>query len=354
MEQRRQQQLGMSKSAIIWSVGALSLLFAIIAIVLWPVALQTAETHPSKGGSPSVGIMPIRINIVTWPGYGPIYLAQEKGFFKQEGITVDVQIQENTQARNAALVSGQIDLIGITFDSIVLADMNGLPMQAVGVSDISNGGDGIIAKKGINSIASLKGKTVAFPEGQPSHMFLLHHLSKTGMRVSDINALFTDDAGKAGEYFVAGKVDAAVTWEPWLSNAVKEGKGMVLVDSKGITDILIGIFAAHQGNTVASTPKFKAFFRAWYKALDYYEKNPEESIQIMARGFGMPSAEFKDILGGLRFIQKNEAEELLGAHGKLPRFRDIAKANSELWYAAGVAKNKTLNLDSTYSAIALD
>src|SRR5262244_827101 len=56
----------------------------------------------------------VKLNIVTWPGYGPIYLAKDKGFFKEEGVEVDCQIQENTQARHAALVSGEIDLIGIT------------------------------------------------------------------------------------------------------------------------------------------------------------------------------------------------------------------------------------------------
>lgn len=353
MEQRRQRQVGISKTAVLWVIGML-ILSIVIAVALMRPGLVSSPVPPSNGGATSVSLAHIKINIVTWPGYGPIYLAQEKGYFKQEGISVDVQIQENSQARNAALVSGQIDLIGITFDSIVLANMNGLPMQVVGVSDISNGGDGIVAKNSINTITSLKGKKVAFPEGQPSHMFLLYHLAKAGLKVSDIAAVLTDDAGKAGEFFVAGKVDAAVTWEPWLSNAVKAGKGKVLVDSKDIKDLLIGIFAAHQGKTTTSALKLKAFFRAWYRALDYYEKNPDESIQIMARGFGMPPAEFKDILGGLRFIKKHEAEELLGAQGKSPRFREIAKANSELWYTAGVTKTNTLNLDSTFSAMALD
>ena len=64
--------------------------------------------------SRTAGSSVVKINIVTWPGYGPIYLGQAKGFFKEEGVQVNIAIQENTQARTAALMSGEIDLIGIT------------------------------------------------------------------------------------------------------------------------------------------------------------------------------------------------------------------------------------------------
>ena len=49
--------------------------------------------------------------------------------------------------------------------------------------------------------------------------------------------------GEAGAAFVAGRVDAAVTWEPWLSNGKKAPHGHLLVDSSQtpglITDVLI-------------------------------------------------------------------------------------------------------------------
>jgi NitT/TauT family transport system substrate-binding protein len=308
---------------IIIAVSAIVAVLAVIAFSRW------ASPTPPK-------LPLVKLNIVTWPGYGPIYLAKEKGFFQEEGVEVDCQIQENTQARNAALVSGETDLIGITLESIILANAQGLPMQVVGVSDISDGGDGIIAKKEIASIKDLKGKRVAFPEGQPSHLFLLYHLDKAGLTAKDITPVYTDDAGKAGEIFAAGQVDAAVTWEPWLSRTVETGKGHVLVNSKGVKDILIGIFTADRNRVDANSDKLQRFFRGWYRGLEYAQAHKAEAIPIMAKGFQMPPDEFEAIQSGLRPIGKDEAKQLLGVSAPPGGFYAISKYESALWQKAGV------------------
>src|SRR5262249_42906735 len=75
----------------------------LIAIVIIAFLFHGRDTH-------KVQTQIVRLSIVTWPGYGPIYLGQAKGFFSEEGIEVDCRIQENTQARHAALVAGEIDL----------------------------------------------------------------------------------------------------------------------------------------------------------------------------------------------------------------------------------------------------
>jgi len=280
----------------------------------------------------------VKINILTWPGYGPIYLAKAKGFFANEGVDVECQIQEDTQARQAALVGGQIDLVGITLESVILANAQGIPMKVTNITDISNGGDGIIAKKGIESISELKGKRVAFPEGQPSELFLLYELDKVGLRADDITPVYTDDAGKAGEIFAAGQVDAAVTWEPWLSRVTDSGKGHIILTSKGVKDILIGILAANSNRLPQDLNKLQRFARGWYRGLQYYEEHPDESIPIMAEGFKMPPDEFRSIIGGLRFITEAEAKEYLGADGSRGSFFQIANYEQSLWRKAGVIK----------------
>jgi NitT/TauT family transport system substrate-binding protein len=302
-------------------------------VLLVIVGIVAAVWFLPKGGLPVV-----KVNIVTWPGYGPIYVAQKKGFFKEEGVEVICEIQENTQARHAALVSGEVDLVGITLESVILANAEGVPMQVVGITDISDGGDGIVAKKEIQSVKELKGKRIAFPEGQPSHLFLLYQLDKAGLSAKDVTPVYTDDAGKAGEIFAAGQVDAAVTWEPWLSKASEGGKGHVLVSSKGVKDILIGILAANRNNLPKSKDKLERFFRAWYRSLDYSLAHKPEAVPIMAEGFKLPNAEFEDMMGGLRFIDKADAKRMLGADGKEGEFQAICKYEETLWRNAGVIK----------------
>ena len=58
----------------------------------------------------------LRLAHSTWVGYGPFYIARDKGFFKEEGVDVDLTIMEDTPAKMGALQAGQIDRVASTVD----------------------------------------------------------------------------------------------------------------------------------------------------------------------------------------------------------------------------------------------
>src|SRR5882724_10413598 len=178
----------------------------------------------------------------TWVGYGPLYIAQEKGFFKKHGVDVELVIMEEPKDRFPAMLAGKIDMIASTVDTAILYLRKPDEFQYVVAIDDSNGGDGIVAKKEIQSLADLKGKSVAFSEGSVSEFYLNVLLAKAGLKAGDLTAV-NMAAPEAGAAFVANKVDAAVTWEPWLSRGKKTEFGHLLVDSSTspglITDVVI-------------------------------------------------------------------------------------------------------------------
>src|SRR5205807_10647315 len=112
----------------------------------------------------------------------------------------------------------------------------------VAAIDDSNGGDGIVATRDIKSIKDLKGRKVAVNEGSVSQFYLNVLLAKAGLKETDLQTV-NMTAGDAGGAFVAKRVDAAVTWEPWLSKGKATDHGHLLVDSSTtpglITDAII-------------------------------------------------------------------------------------------------------------------
>src|SRR2546430_5750120 len=60
---------------------------------------------------------PLRIGLVTWIGYGPLYVAQEKGYFKEQNVQVDLQRIEGDVERRAATAVGEADRTSITPDA---------------------------------------------------------------------------------------------------------------------------------------------------------------------------------------------------------------------------------------------
>lgn len=235
--------------------------------------------------SPSLAAEKFSVAISTWVGYGPFYIAKKEGFFEKEGLDVSLVTMEDVKTRMPALAAGRVDLAATTVDAVLTFSSPAHPLVYLFAVDDSRGGDGIVARKDIRTVADLKGRKVAFTEGSVSQFFLGVVLKDAGLTVKDVQAL-NMTAGDAGAAFVAGKVDAAVTWEPWLSRGKATPHGAVLVDSAArpglITDVMVST-----KKTLAERPEaLKAFYRAWSAAVAWQKANPEAADGIMAKGVG--------------------------------------------------------------------
>ena len=100
----------------------------------------------------------LKLGHSTWVGYGPFYIARDKGFFKDEGVDVELVIMEDTPIKMGALMAGQLDLVASTVDEFPIYMKPGIGVHYVLAVDNSKGGDGIVATKDITSIEGLKGK----------------------------------------------------------------------------------------------------------------------------------------------------------------------------------------------------
>src|SRR5215510_7281381 len=113
--------------------------FPVVAIILLGILLLVLmQAQCSKRG-------PFRVAFNTWVGYGPFYVAQERGFFKAEGLDVQLQRIEGTGDRRAALIAGRIEALGSTIDDLVVGASQGVQARMVLGIDQSSGADGIVA-----------------------------------------------------------------------------------------------------------------------------------------------------------------------------------------------------------------
>lgn len=199
----------------------------IIARLLTLVAAAAALGALHAG---SAAAAPLKVAHSTWVGYGPFYVANQNGYFKDEGVEVELIVMEDPKLRFAALRAGRIDMLASTVDTMLLYLKTPDEMQYIAAIDDSKGGDGVVANKAIKSIADLKGKKVAFSEGSVSQFYLNVLLAKAGLSQDDVEPV-NMTAGDAGSAFVSGNVDAAVTWEPWLTRGKQAEHGHLLTDS---------------------------------------------------------------------------------------------------------------------------
>jgi NitT/TauT family transport system substrate-binding protein len=228
---------------------------------------------------------PLKVAHSTWVGYGPLYVAKEKGFFDEEGVEVELIVMEDPKLRFPALAAGQIDVAVSTVDTVLnyLSDQQGY--RYLFAIDDSKGGDGIVADKEIESVADLKGKAVAYAEGSVSQFYLGVMLKEAGLSLADVETM-NMTAGDAGAAFVAERVDAAVTWEPWLTRGKQSPHGHLLVDSSTSPGLITDIAVTTPEKLEARVDDLKALYRAWLKAVEFQKVNEKEADEIMARGVG--------------------------------------------------------------------
>lgn len=237
------------------------------------------------------------VGVHSWPGGGIVYIGQEKGFFKEEGIDVVVKKIENFDTKRASLISGQIDIdVANTLDQLLIYNENNFPAQIIGITDQSDGGDGLVCIETITDIHQLVGKTVAYAEASPSDFFLRYILKANNVDLKSVNFKPVADPQIAGNAVIARQVDASVTYEPWLSQAAKEKGLHILVDTKKYPTLIPGLLIANGDKVAADKETYIKFLRAWFKAADYYYSHKDESQTIISKGMGMKIEDVRDIL----------------------------------------------------------
>lgn len=276
---------------------------------------------------------PLRLGHSHWVGYGPFFVAQAKGYFKAEGVDVKLVTLDDPKVRFAALAAGKIDALATTIDTMPLYLKPDLTMQYLFCLDDSTGGDGIVANKDIKTVKDLKGKTVAYNHGTTSDFYLNYLLRKNGLKPSDIKGvnMTQSDAGSA---FMTKRVDAAVTWEPWLSRAKQSAHGHILVSSASTPGIITDCVLAKTATATKRLNDFRAMYRAWNKAIAFIRAHPDKANAIMAKGVGGwlkdPKA-FAETLKGVTLYDQARNEAFFGTPDNPGKIADTLRAALNIW-----------------------
>ncbi|HYZ25656.1 MAG TPA: ABC transporter substrate-binding protein [Geminicoccaceae bacterium] len=272
-----------------------------------------------------------------WVGFGPVHLANELGYFKDEGITVEEILDDDMPNAVAAMERGDIDCYLRT-----VGEYQGLGRRKdtqgiiIGTIDLSTGGDGWAADQSIQSVCDLEGKTIAVEPNLPARLLLQEALRREcDLSIADTNLTDIAAADAIG-VFSSPDVAAVGTYEPVLSQVVAThtGRGAhILLSSKDYEDLILDIIMAHTDELAANPDKYVKFLRGIYRAIDYFYANQEEAIPVIASFFSITPEEFKETLPNFRYTPLDEAKGFIGtaeAPGRAYEiFRDTMELNLE-------------------------
>lgn len=260
-----------------------------------PSTTPTADgASPNAGSSTPTSLV---VGVVPSTNVAPLYLGAEKGFFKEAGLDLEIQLAQGFAANVASVTNGETQIGFGTTVPIVGAIANGVPIRLVANSDVlDNEKDdisGLFAPKGssITSLKDLEGKTVGV--NALSNLFdvsLKAAMAKAGADPSTVKFLEVALPDMVAALDTK-RVDAAAMGEPFVTLARAAGnvelpKPLSAGFDKG-TPIASYFVSSRWAGEHAK--EVKAFQDALAKSSDYANANPEEARAIMSTYTKIPA-----------------------------------------------------------------
>src|SRR5437867_5483561 len=275
----------------------------------------------------------VRVRVNIWVGCAAGLVANGGldtaggSIYDKKGLKVSFKIIDDWTEGAAALATNNVDVMLTTADvwakDYAQFQEKGFGSHAFYMVDWSRGADGLIGRQGINSIEDLAGKTVAFAPYTPSHFLLWNGMKSSGLTTEQRNEVFsravhTKDGIEPATLFAQQKVDAAVAWDPDMSDAVTKRAGSkkiydTRIANRLIADILVvsDRFAARNPQTVVK------FAEGWLEGVEFIRSHPERAYTLIGtiKDFNIPSDLAKTMLDGVKLADYADNRGFFGAAG---------------------------------------
>lgn len=220
---------------------------------------------------------PISLDVIAFPGAPnlPIFVAQEKGFFAQAGVTVNLTTTPNSAYQAENLAAGKFQIAGTAFDNVV-AYQEGQGAVALKDTDFFAfmGATQIelafVVAPDIASYADLKGKSLALDALSTGFAFVLYEMLKRGgLQPSDYTMATVGATPQRWESVKAGTHAGTLTIEPFTS--IAKANGFRVLDTSGslFDSYQGGSFAASRRWAAANPEAVKGFIKGYLAALDW-------------------------------------------------------------------------------------
>jgi len=258
----------------------------------------------------------LRIGINAWPGYEYLTLANQLGYYKDEGLEVKLIPFQTLADGRRAFEKGHIDIMAGTLMELYSArEVTGINPVVFLVADFSNGGDMLLAHKDIVNVAGLKGKKLGLEAGSVDVLTAASALASAQLSFNDVTLVSLPQPNNV-KALLAGEIDAAQTYPPFATEALANPNIIRLFDTSQTPGDIIDVLFAHQSILTSREGDLAKVARAFERAIQYQNTHYEDAIARMAKREGLTSAEFIDALSGLEIISQQEQATYL-QQGKL-------------------------------------
>ena len=215
--------------------------------------------------------------------YAPQYLADSLGYFKDEGLDVDIILASGADKVTAAVLSGDVQIGFCGSEATIYVYNQGEKDYLVSFAALTKkDGSFLVGRKKVDNfdIKSVKGShIIAGRQGGMPAMTLEWALNQNGVKTTDVNFDTSIDFAATTGAFIGGTGDYVALFEPSALQLEKQGYGYV-VASIGELGGTVPYTAYNTKTSYIEKNKdvIEGFTKAIDKALDYVHNHSSEDI----------------------------------------------------------------------------
>ena len=204
-----------------------------IVAVLLGVALTAAFVQPGRGDD-AVPLVRVAVADPAILSNFSLEFADALGYFRDEGVNVQIVPFKSGTVASEAVISGQADFAWNGIDLAANLRARGKDVKAVGTASSASGLQ-LVAARDITSVEQLRGKSLGVGGlGSGTDITMEYVLFRHGLLRGTYNVVPVGLSQTFIAAFQNHQIDGGVTSEPWTTYIVKQGLGHVLVDMDSV------------------------------------------------------------------------------------------------------------------------
>jgi sulfonate transport system substrate-binding protein len=254
-------------------------------------------------------------------GHLPMFIGAEKGYFKAHGVDAKMLVVDTGTDMVNAMHDGRAQIGDMSTTTYLKAVHAGEPFKVIGLimndATRDNADDplAIVTKKGRGiekgKLSDLKGKKIGLARGQTSDEYFKMVLRRAKMKYEELTIENIWSQFGLAPALADGKVDAVVSWEPYVTQVLTQVPDSYEVIRGGQHMSYVMVATAH-GPTVESKPELVKAIAAGLAQSSYFTRNnPDEAVEIFAKWVpGTDVAIGKKAIRNIRFDPRLSANVL--------------------------------------------
>jgi NitT/TauT family transport system substrate-binding protein len=211
-----------------------------------------------------------------------LYLAQDRGFFREEGLNAEL-IQVAANVATAALVSGEVDALGAV-GLAARASQSGLPIKVLAVTG-HRALFWLASRPEFKSVAELKGSNLGITSRNGSQHLVANRLLAVGGLdpAKDVSTVVIGGAPALLQALLAGSIQVTALSPPTIIVARDKFKVNILADTPKDFVSTQGGFAVTDRNLADKRDLVRRMMRARTKAYRYFHENEKGTSETLAK-----------------------------------------------------------------------